>query len=374
MNEQETLYLIALTKVPFLNMQNAHVLLDTLGNATTIYENRKDIAKILPEASANLKKTLPRMEEHLARAEEELKFAQLKHVQCIGWGNEDYPTRMKDCPDAPIMLYYRGSTPLNRRHVMAIVGTRQITEYGKDLCREFLRELSVQCPDILVVSGLAYGVDVHAQRAALDNGMDTIGVVAHGLDQIYPRAHRDTAIKMLNQGGLLTEFMSQTIMDKRNFVQRNRIVAGISDCTVVVESAAKGGSLITAEIAESYHRDVFAFPGRIKDTYSAGCNELIRSHRAQLLLNAEDFLKAMNWENEVGRKKQLQNGIQQELFLDLTENERKIVESLRKVDKKQINILAVETGIPIGLLSSLLFNLEMKGVVKMMVGGMYRLL
>lgn len=374
MNEQEILYLMALTKVPFLNLQQCHVLLETLGNATTIYENRKDIANLLPEASANLKKSLPKMEEHLTRAEEELRFTQQKHIQCIGWGREDYPTRLTDCPDAPILLYYRGSAPLNRRKVMAIVGTRQITEYGKDICRNFIRELSELCPDVLVVSGLAYGVDVHAQRAALENGMDTVGVVAHGLDQIYPRAHRETAIKMLEQGGILTEFMSQTAMDKRNFVQRNRIVAGISDCTVVVESASKGGSLITAEIAEGYHRDVFAFPGRIKDTYSAGCNDLIRSNRAQLLTNAEELINAMNWETEATLKKQLQNGIQQELFPTLNDDEKKIVNALQKAEGKQINILVVETGLPIGLLSSLLFNLEMKGVVKMMAGGMYRLL
>ena len=230
------------------------------------------------------------------------------------------------------------------------------------------------CPDTLIISGLAYGVDIHAQRAALDNGLNTVGVVAHGLDQIYPRAHQETARKMLGQGGLLTEFMSRTNPDKKNFVQRNRIVAGISDCAIIVESALKGGSLITAEIADSYHRDVFAFPGRVNDNCSKGCNELIRSNRAQLISNAEDFIQSMGWESEVKRKEQLGKGIQQQIFLDLSENEQKIVNCLQKVDNKQINIISVETGISIGLLSSLLFNLEMKGVVKMMNGGMYRLL
>ena len=281
---------------------------------------------------------------------------------------------MLDCPDAPILVYYKGNADLNARHVLAVVGTRQITEYGKDLCSHFVKDLSQLCPDALIISGLAYGVDIHAQRAALENGLDTVGVVAHGLDQVYPRTHQETATKMMDQGGLLTEFMSRTNPDKKNFVQRNRIVAGISDCTIVVESALKGGSLITAAIADSYHRDVFAFPGRVNDRYSSGCNELIRSNQAQLITSAEEFVESMGWESEVKRKEQLSKGIQQQIFPDLNEDEQKVVDNLQGGDSKQINVIAAETGISIGMLSSLLFNLEMKGVVKMMNGGMYRLL
>ena len=374
MTEQEILYTMALTRVPNINLQNLHILLDELGSATAVFEHRKDVLDILPQANKKLQDALALMEIQIPRAEEELKFTQKNHIQCLCLKDDAYPIRMRECPDAPLLVYYKGNANLNARHVLAIVGTRQITEYGKDLCMHFVRDLSQMCPDALIISGLAYGVDIHAQRAALDNGLNTVGVVAHGLDQIYPRAHQETARKMLGQGGLLTEFMSRTNPDKKNFVQRNRIVAGISDCTIIVESALKGGSLITAEIADSYHRDVFAFPGRVNDNCSKGCNELIRSNRAQLIGSAEDFIQSMGWESEVKRKEQLGKGIQQQIFLDLSEDEQKIVNCLQKVDNKQINIISVETGISIGLLSSLLFNLEMKGVVKMMNGGMYRLL
>ena len=374
MTEQEILYTMALTRVPNINLQNLHILLDELGSATAVFEHRKDVLDILPQANKKLQDALALMEIQIPRAEEELNFTQENHIQCLCLKDDAYPIRMRECPDAPLLVYYKGNANLNARHVLAIVGTRQITEYGKDLCMHFVRDLSKMCPDALIISGLAYGVDIHAQRAALDNGLNTVGVVAHGLDQIYPRAHQETARKMLGQGGLLTEFMSRTNPDKKNFVQRNRIVAGISDCTIIVESALKGGSLITAEIADSYHRDVFAFPGRVNDNCSKGCNELIRSNRAQLIGSAEDFIQSMGWESEVKRKEQLGKGIQQQIFLDLSEDEQKIVNCLQKVDNKQINIISVETGISIGLLSSLLFNLEMKGVVKMMNGGMYRLL
>ena len=374
MTEQEILYTMALTRVPNINLQNLHILLDELGSATAVFEHRKDVLDILPQANKKLLDALALMEIQIPRAEEELKFTQKNNIQCLCLKDDAYPIRMRECPDAPLLVYYKGNANLNARHVLAIVGTRQITEYGKDLCMHFVRDLSQMCPDALIISGLAYGVDIHAQRAALDNGLNTVGVVAHGLDQIYPRAHQETAMKMLSQGGLLTEFMSRTNPDKKNFVQRNRIVAGISDCAIIVESALKGGSLITAEIADSYHRDVFAFPGRVNDNCSKGCNELIRSNRAQLIGSAEDFIQSMGWESEVKRKEQLGIGIQQQIFLDLSEDEQKIVNCLQKVDNKQINIISVETGISIGLLSSLLFNLEMKGVVKMMNGGMYRLL
>lgn len=195
---------------------------------------------------------------------------------------------MRECDDAPLALFYRGNADLNTLHIINIVGTRHATPYGQDICTRFLADLSVLCPNTLIVSGLAYGIDIHAHRAALQNHFKTIGVLAHGLDRIYPAEHRKTAVSMLEQGGLLTEFTSGTNPDRQNFVKRNRIVAGMSDATVVIESAAKGGALITAELAESYHRDCFAFPGRCNDEYSIGCNNLIRktkqclSHRPRI--------------------------------------------------------------------------------------------
>lgn len=195
---------------------------------------------------------------------------------------------MRECDDAPLALFYRGNADLNTLHIINMVGTRHATPYGQDICTRFLADLSALCPNTLIVSGLAYGIDIHAHRAALQNHFKTIGVLAHGLDRIYPAEHRKTAVSMLEQGGLLTEFTSGTNPDRQNFVKRNRIVAGMSDATVVIESAAKGGALITAELAESYHRDCFAFPGRCNDEYSIGCNNLIRkikqclSHRPRI--------------------------------------------------------------------------------------------
>lgn len=373
MTEQETLYAIALSFVPRLNLLSRKMLFEKMGSATEIYEQRQHLKEIIPHANESTLEALAMMDIHLKRAEEELAFAQAGHIQCIGYNDEAYPARLRECPDAPLLLYYRGTASLNAQHIISIVGTRQITPYGKDLCREFAKELKQLCPDALVVSGLAYGVDIHSHRATLEQGMETVGVLAHGLDQIYPRMHRDTAVQMVQHGGLLTEFPSRSNADKKNFVQRNRIVAGIADATIVVESAKKGGSLITAEIAESYGRDVFAFPGRIGDTYSEGCNNLIRGNHAGLITCAEDFVKAMGWETEAQLHQQLSQGLQQELFPDLTEEEQRIVKALTGTDSKQINILAIDTAIPIGKLTSLLFNLEMKGIVRLLSGGCYRL-
>ena len=373
MTEQETLYSIAFSFGPRLNLLNRKMLLEAMGSATEIYEQRHNLKEIIPHASKATLEALAMMDTHLKRAEEEMAFAKAGHIQCIGFYDEAYPARLFECPDAPTLLYYRGSSPLNRQHIVSMVGTRQITQYGKEICRQFVKDLKHLCPDTLIVSGLAYGVDIHCHRSALEQGMDTVGVLAHGLDQIYPRMHRDTAVQMVHQGGLLTEFPSRSNADKKNFVQRNRIVAGMADATIVVESAQKGGSLITAEISESYGRDVFAFPGRIGDKYSQGCNNLISSNRAGLITCAEDFVKAMGWETECNLRKQLNEGLQQELFPDLTEEEQRIVKALTGFDSKQMNILAVDTALPISKLTSLLFGLEMKGVVRLLSGGCYRL-
>lgn len=374
MNEQELLYTIALSKVTCLNAQHMCTLLDEMGSATQVFENRHDILCVLPQASPKLKQALANMDELLPKAEEELKFAQAGQIQCLTRQDDAYPQRLKECPDAPIVLYYRGTSDLNSKHIVSVVGTRRITEYGKDLCHRFCSDLSNILPDSIVVSGLAYGVDIHAQRAALENGLETIGIVAHGLDTIYPQSHRQWAVKMLEQGGLLTEFPSKTVIDKRNFVQRNRIVAGISSATIVVESTSKGGSLITAEIANSYDRDVFAFPGRVNDVFSEGCNELIRDQKAHLITSAEDFAAIIGWISDSERRKKLKEGVQQEFFPELSEKEQRIVEALKNSEGKQVNLLSVQTQIPVGELSGLLFELEMKSVVKMLSGGVYRLL
>ena len=369
--QDEQIYTLALTRIPGLGLMGAYNLVRTLGSASAIFQHRKELKELLPEVSDKLIKALD-CPEAFHRAEEELKYAEKNQIQCITLNDAAYPSRLKECEDAPLALFYRGNAPLNALKVISMVGTRHATTYGEDLCQSFIRELKELRPDVLIVSGLAYGIDICAHRAALQHGFATIGVLAHGLDRIYPGAHRKTAIDMMNHGGLLTEFMSGTNPDRQNFVKRNRIVAGMSDATIVVESAIKGGALITAELAESYHRDCFAFPGRTTDIYSTGCNELIRNNRASLLSSAEDFVNAMGWNLTNNKTKDV---IQRELFPELSEEEKKIVQVLhRNPDGIQINTLVVETNILINRISAILFELEMKGVVRALAGGVYRLL
>ena len=374
MNEQEIFYAMALTRLTNFNFQQALELYRAVGSAQQIYKHRNEIGDVVKEASPRLKEALKNWSEAMKRAEFELKFMQEHQIRAITLNDDDYPQRLSECADAPIVVYYRGNADLNQSKIINIVGTRQCTQYGKDLIRRFMSDLRKMCPQMLVVSGLAYGVDICAHRETLNNDYETVAVLAHGLDQIYPYRHRDMAIKMLSHGGLLTEFMSQTNADKSNFVRRNRIVAGMSDSCIVVESAAKGGGLITAEIAQSYDRAVFAFPGAVGMTYSEGCNNLIRDNVAALITSAEDFVKAMGWQDEALRQRAHAEGIERNLFVDLSPEESSIVSLLQETNDLQLNILSVRTGIPIGQLTALLFQLEMKGVVKPLAGGMYHLL
>ena len=372
--EQEIFYAMALTRLTNFNYQQALELYRAMGSAQMLFEHRNEIGDILKDCSPRLMEALKDWDEPMRRAEAELRFMEEHRVRAITLNSDDYPQRLTECPDAPIILYYSGNADLNQAKVISVVGTRQITVYGQDLIRRFISELKKFCPQALIVSGLAYGVDINAHRQALENGYETVGVLAHGLDQIYPYRHRDTAAEMLNHGGLLTEFMSQTNADKPNFVRRNRIVAGMADAVILVESAAKGGGLITAEIAQSYDRSVFAFPGNVGQPFSEGCNNLIRDNGAALISNAQDFAKAMGWIDESLRQRANADGIERNLFPELTPEEQQVVDLLQQTNDLQLNIITVKTGIPIGRLTALLFQLEMKGVVRPMAGGMYHLM
>ena len=371
---KESLYAMALTRISNFNFQTARELYQEVGSATDIYEHRKHIADILPNCSPRLLQAILNWDEPLRRAEAEMEFAQRHQIQVLTPLDEAYPARLQECVDAPLVLYYRGQADLNCRHVLAIVGTRHCTTYGQDLIRHLLRDLKTLCPDVLVVSGLAYGVDVQAHTQALANQMPTVGVLAHGLDQLYPSAHRSVAASMVEQGGLLTEFMSQTNADKLNFVKRNRIVAGMSDATLLVESARKGGGLITTGIACSYARDVFAFPGPVGATYSEGCNKLIRNRGAELITCAADLVEAMGWDDCRALGSARNKGIERQLFPNLTDEEQRVVDFLQKRGDQPANTIAIQGNIPIHLTNTLLFQLEMKGVVKPLAGGLYHLL
>ena len=368
------LYTIALTRMTGFNFQTALQLYRELGDGQAVYEHRSDIADVIPDCSKRLVKVLQDWSEPLARAEAELTFIQKHHIKPLLLGQPDYPQRLAECADAPIILYYIGEADLNQQRVISIVGTRHATSYGRDLIRRLIADLKSMGIQPLVVSGLAYGVDVCAHNESLNQGFDTVGVLAHGLDEIYPTAHRETAKKMVSQGGLLTEYMSMSRVDKMNFVKRNRIVAGISDATILVESAAHGGGLITCSIAQDYGHQVFAYPGAVGAPYSEGCNQLIRNNGASLITSAQDLVEAMGWQSDVLLNEAHSAGIERELFPNLSDEEQLIVKTLSERGDMQLNLLTVATNINVGSLTALLFQLEMKGVVRPLAGGSYHLL
>ena len=344
------------------------------GSATAVMDNRRNLRDVLPACPQKVVETLADVSEARRKAEAEIEYASRNGVKTLCLGGDDYPQRLANCPDAPLVLFYKGTAALNRSRVINMVGTRRCTAYGQDCVRSFVRRLAELCPGTLVVSGLAYGIDICAHREALAAGLDTVAVLAHGLDNLYPPRHRDTATQMLTQGGLLTEHFTHTNADKLNFLRRNRIVAGMADATIVVESASHGGALVTARIAGSYSRDVFAFPGRVGDECSEGCNNLIRDNKAALVTSADDFVKAMGWQADAEMEHARRQGIERTLFPELTAEEQAAADTLAKDNDLQINTLSARTGTPIGRLTAVMFSLEMKGVVKLMAGGVYHLI
>lgn len=363
-------YTIALTRMTGFNLPIALQLYQTMGSAQAVYEHRNDIGDAIADATPRLRESMKDWDDALRRAAAEMEFITKNNIRALTFNDADYPQRLHECPDAPIILYYKGTANLNQQYILNMVGTRRCTTYGQDLVHRFISDLRQLCPQVLVVSGLAYGIDICAHRNALQNGYETVGILAHGLDQIYPHAHRQTAVEMVKQGGLLTEYMSQTEALPNNFRQRNRIVAGISDATVLVESAFKGGGLITIRIAQEYGRDTFAFPGAVGMPYSEGCNKVIRNNMAGLITSARDFVEAMGWKTAQEKPET----VERQLFPDLNPEEQQIVSLLQQTNDLQLNIISVKTNLPIGQLTALLFQLEMKGVVKPLAGGTYHLL
>ncbi|MDY4498498.1 MAG: DNA-processing protein DprA [Prevotella sp.] len=375
MSNDDILYTIALTKLGYISPDILLRIIQQAGSGKTVYETRDHLEELLPESSQRLKDIIGgNWNDAIAYAKNEMEFCQKNNISILCYGDNDYPQRLNECPDAPVVLYYKGNANLNCHHVINIIGTRHCTNYGSDVICRFISDLKKLCPEVLIVSGLAYGVDINAHKYALDNGFNTVGVLAHGLDTLYPSMHRETATKMIEQGGLLTEYMSNTRIDKQNFIRRNRIVAGISDACILVESAKHGGGLITARISQDYGRDVFAVPGRTSDHYSQGCNSLIHDNQASLLLSAEDFVLSMGWENDKILEEAKSRGIELSLFPELTDEQQAIANTLEKFGDLQLNILMIKTGFTIGKLNQLLFEMEMNGIVRPMAGGNYHLI
>lgn len=367
--DEQLRYRIALSAIKGMNRLLAETLISLTGDVSAFFTlSQRELAELTGWDSRLFSEV--ERGKALMMAGEEVAFVRRKGITPLFFTDADYPQRLLECDDAPLMLYYKGCATLQAPRVVSIVGTRHATPYGKNFVETLVHDIAEACPDTLIVSGLAYGIDVAAHRAALRYGLPTVGVLAHGLNTIYPAQHRNTAIQMLESGGLLTEYASSQATHKGFFLARNRIVAGVADAVVVVESGVKGGSLFTATIAGDYHRDVFALPGRVGDISSMGCNELIRNNKASLLTSADDLIEAMGWASR--RQQPTQASLSVQNNVELTPEEQRIMQYLATQDDAQINRMAIELNTPIATLSATLVELEFKGCVIALPGGVYR--
>lgn len=366
MTNTHHLYAIALSMIEGVGSINAKKLIAYTGGIEEVFrEKKKNLLKI-PGINENLVDQLQKADT-LKAAEKELSFIQKNDIQILFYLDDEYPVRLKQCADSPILLYVKGIASLHQEKVISMVGTRSATEYGKICCEQIIQQLVDRNHKILVVSGLAYGIDIAAHRAALKHKLQTVAVLGHGLNMIYPAAHTQYARDIAEQGALVTEYPSQITLDKALFVRRNRIIAGLADATIVIESAEKGGALITAELANSYNREVFAVPGRITDPYSSGCNRLIAENKARIFHTVDDLENALGW-----KRTEQPRYIQTQLFADLSEEENIILNVIRNHDEMLIDLISLETNIPIHKVSAALLNLEFAGLIKSLPGKRYK--
>ena len=367
MTTSDLYYTLALLKVEGVGDIVAKKLIHHCGSAENVFSAKKKQLFAIDGVGEMLFKNLQNTAV-FDLAKSELDFIENENIDFTFYQDENYPERLKHCIDGPAVLFQSGTIDLQHRKLISIVGTRQVTSYGADFTRKLIEDLAPLNP--VVVSGFAYGVDIVAHQAAIDCGLQTIGVLAHGLNQVYPKTHKKYIAKMEQNGGFLTEFWSSSSPERENFIKRNRIVAGMTEATIVIESAEKGGSLITANIANDYNRDVFAVPGRSSDKYSQGCNNLIKTQRANLLTSAADIVYMLNWELEEKNSKP----IQKQLFISLDSEEQKIYDFLQKNGKELLDIIALECEFPIFKISSLLLNMELKGVIRPLPGKLFEVI
>ncbi|MBE8727613.1 DNA-processing protein DprA [Flavobacterium hungaricum] len=366
MNEQELFYLLALLKIEGVGDIMAKKLLHSCGDAAAVFKAKNTQLAGIDGIGTILLKNL-KDKTVFEKAEVELNFIKSNQINTSFYLDESYPERLKHCFDAPVLLFTAGNINFKNRKIISIVGTRQITSYGTECCKKLIEDIAPLNP--IIVSGFAYGVDIVAHQTAMDLGLQTIGVLAHGLNHIYPRTHKKYMAKMEENGGFITEFWSNSTPDKEKFVRRNRIVAGMTEATIVIESADKGGSLITANMANEYNRDVFAVPGRVTDKYSQGCNNLIKTQKANVLTSGADLIYILNWDIETKLP-----GIQKQLFIDLDPDEQKIYDFLLKNGKELLDIIALQCDFPIFKMSGILLNMELKGVIRPLPGKLFEVI
>ncbi|MBK7148587.1 MAG: DNA-protecting protein DprA [Bacteroidetes bacterium] len=370
MKPEELLYTIALSSVKGIGDVLAKNLIAYCGSAEAVFKTGKTKLERIPGIGSEKAKQVS-LSDVMKIAETELKFISDYHITPLVYTDDKYPQRLKECSDSPVLLYYKGSADLNAAKVVAIVGTRRATDYGKEQTKKLIAELAAH--NVLVVSGLAYGIDICAHKAALENGLETVGVLGHGLNTIYPATHKATAKEMVEQGGLLTEYRSTQEMHPSHFANRNRIVAGMSDAVILMESAIDGGAVITANVADSYHKDVFAYPGKANDKWSAGCNNLIKLKRATMIENAADLLREMNWDLPEGKSKKVKSAQQRTLAIHLSESEQLVYNLLNEQGEKHIDELSDRTGLSTGVLAATLLEMEMNNLILSLPGKMYKL-
>lgn len=365
MSEQELIYLLALQKVPNIGDISAKKLLRTLGSAEAIFKSNKKELKLI-EGFGDLKINSIHDSLYMEEAEQELLFIEKENIEVRYFEDRNYPDYLKHCIDAPILLFQKGNIDLAHKKIISIVGTRKVTTHGVAFCEQLIEELAPLNP--VIVSGFAYGVDICAHKAAMAQGLQTIGCLAHGLDQIYPKAHAKYENEVMNHGGFMTDFWSGSYFDRKNFLKRNRIIAGLSEATIVIESAEKGGSLVTADIANSYNREVFAVPGRNTDQLSKGCNNLIKTQQARLLTSVADLVYVLNWDIRDQKKQQTQ------LFVELSTEEQFVFDTLKKLGKSEVDVLALQCKLPTFKLNPILLGLELKGVVRPLPGKQFEVI
>lgn len=367
MNQTEIFYTLSLLQIPGIGSMLARKLIERLGSAEAVFKTGRAKLATTPGIGTLLADVIVKSKP-FDIAEKELELVDKHGVKLLHYQSEDFPLRLRQCADHPLILFGKGALPLNANRIVAIVGTRSATDYGRRLTEELVRGLTAL--NVMVLSGLAYGIDVHAHRMALQNDLPTVGVLGHGLGRIYPANHRQIADKMLDQGGLLTEFLYEVGPDKENFPKRNRIVAGMTDAVVVIEAATNGGALITASLANDYNRDVFAYPGKVHDTYSAGCHKLVRANKAALITSAEDFCEAMGWGVPVNMSSSRQGLLFPELELD----EQMVYDLLKEHQQLGIDMLSLHTSLSTSKLSNVLLGLEFKNMIRSLPGKQYQAL
>ncbi|MEZ4857276.1 MAG: DNA-processing protein DprA [Flavobacteriaceae bacterium] len=365
LTKKELLYTLALQRVPNLGDVSAKKLITTIGSAEGIFKEKKsNLLKIDGIGRIKLKELS--LDTQLPQAETELAYIEDNQIECCYFLEKNYPEGLKHCLDGPILFFQKGNIDIQNKKLISIVGTRNATPYGMAFCEKLLEDLAPLKP--VIISGFAYGIDITAQKKAMDLGLQTIGCLAHGFDQMYPKTHKRYVARINENGGFISEFWSNDPFDKTNFLKRNRIIAGLSEATIVIESADKGGSLVTADIANSYHREVFAVPGRTTDIYSQGCNNLIKGQQAHLLNSAADILYHLGWEIDI--KKSLPK--QTELFVELTEEENIVWNYLKQKDKEGLDSIALDCNFPTFKMASILLTMELKGVVRPLPGKMFQ--